>query len=133
MTAPPFDRAGLARDLAVLAGRNLYVGTSSWKYPGWVGQIYDGQRYDWRGKFSVSRFDKHCLEEYAAVFKTVCVDAGYYRFPTPEYLESLVSRSAIARFCIPTTSPCSPGMASPMSSTNDARFRARKGNRSDAR
>ena len=27
------------------------------------------------------RFDDTCLEEYAEVFKTVCVDAGYYKFP----------------------------------------------------
>ena len=92
MTAPPFDLAALTRDVAGLAARNLLVGTSSWKYPGWAGQLYDEQRYLWRGKFSEARFDKHCLDEYATVFKTVCVDAGYYRFPTPEFLTKLAAQ-----------------------------------------
>jgi uncharacterized protein YecE (DUF72 family) len=92
MTAPPFDLSALARDVADLAARNLYLGTSSWKYPGWVGQLYEEQRYIWRGKFSESRFDKHCLNEYATVFKTVCVDAGYYRFPSPEFLGKLAAQ-----------------------------------------
>ncbi len=92
MTAPPFDPSALARDVAALAARNLYLGTSSWKYPGWAGQLYDEQRYLWRGKFSESRFDKHCLDEYASVFKTVCVDAGYYRFPTADFLRKLAAQ-----------------------------------------
>jgi hypothetical protein len=25
-----------------LAARGIYFGTSSWKYPGWVGSIYSG-------------------------------------------------------------------------------------------
>ena len=64
MTAPPFDLSAFARDVAELAARNLYLGTSSWKYAGWTGQLYEEQRYLWRGKFSESRFDKHCLGEY---------------------------------------------------------------------
>ena len=31
--------------LAPLAAQQVCVGTSSWKYPGWCGQIYDEQRY----------------------------------------------------------------------------------------
>ena len=73
----------LARDA------NLYLGTSSWKYEGWLGQIYDEQRYLARGKISHKRFDSECLGEYAEVFPTVCVDAGYYRFPTEKYLADL--------------------------------------------
>ncbi|MFT4551018.1 MAG: hypothetical protein ACI9UA_000139 [Pseudoalteromonas tetraodonis] len=78
--------------IAALAERNVFVGTSSWKYPGWIGQLYDEQRYLWRGKVSNSRFERDCLEEYARVFKTVCVDAGYYRFPTEETLPKLVAQ-----------------------------------------
>ncbi len=78
--------------VAALAGRNVYVGTSSWKYPGWIGQLYGGQRYLWRGKVSNARFERDCLEEYARVFKTVCVDAGYYRFPTGDTLPNLVAQ-----------------------------------------
>lgn len=78
--------------LADLAARNVYIGTSSWKYPGWCGQLYEDERYFYRGKFSETRFNRNCLEEYAQVFKTVCVDAGYYRFPEQRYLEALASQ-----------------------------------------
>ena len=82
----------LRADLADLAGRGVYLGTSSWKYPGWIGQIYDEGRYLWRGKISESRLNKTCLEEYSTIFKTVCVDAGYYRFPTERGVEGLVAQ-----------------------------------------
>ena len=72
-----------------LAIQGVYVGTSSWKYPGWRGTLYDSARYEWRGKFAQTRFNKHCLAEYAEVFKTVCVDAAYYNFPSQQYLEGL--------------------------------------------
>lgn len=88
--------AFLSRDyeeaVAALAERDIFVGTSSWKYPGWIGQLYDEQRYLWRGKVSNARFERECLEEYARVFKTVCVDAGYYRFPTEKTLPKLVAQ-----------------------------------------
>ena len=54
--------------------------------------IYDEQRYVYRGKFAESRFEKNCLSEYAETFKTVCVDAGYYRFPEPRYIQGMVSQ-----------------------------------------
>ena len=82
--------AGLARETSLLAREsNLYLGTSSWKYEGWLGQIYDEQRYVTRGKLSTRRFETECLEEYAEVFPSVCVDAGYYRFPSEKYLANL--------------------------------------------
>jgi uncharacterized protein YecE (DUF72 family) len=71
---------------------HLFLGTSSWKYEGWLGQIYDEQRYLTRGKLSHKRFETECLEEYAEVFPTVCVDAGYYRFPTEKYLINLCAQ-----------------------------------------
>ena len=77
---------------AELAARGVFVGTSSWKYPGWRGLLYDESRYVWRGKVAESRFEKHCLSEYAEVFKTVCVDAAYYTFPSVKYLEGLASQ-----------------------------------------
>ena len=46
----------------------------------------------YRGKFAESWFEKNCLSEYAEVFKTVCVDAGYYGFPDQRYVEGLVSQ-----------------------------------------
>ena len=54
--------------------------------------LYDEARYVYRGKFAQARFEKQCLSEYAEVFKTVCVDAAYYKFPDHRYLEALVSQ-----------------------------------------
>ncbi len=75
--------------LAPLAEQGIYIGTSSWKYPGWCGQLYDEQRYLTRNKFSQAKFEENCLEEYALTFPTVCVDAGYYQFPTEAYMGKL--------------------------------------------
>lgn len=88
----PFDRVFTRTQAAELAARGVFVGTSSWKYAGWRGMLYDEARYLWRGKVAESRFEKHCLSEYAEVFKTVCVDAAYYAFPSEKYLEGLVSQ-----------------------------------------
>ena len=76
-----FDRERTKGAVAKLAARGVFIGTSSWKYLGWRGQLYDGERYVTRGKFSESRFNRDSLAEYAEVFKTVCVDAAYYKFP----------------------------------------------------
>lgn len=82
--------AALAWETGLLAReKNLFLGTSSWKYEGWLGQIYDEQRYLTRGKLSTKRFETECLEEYAEIFPSVCVDAGYYRFPSEKYLANL--------------------------------------------
>jgi uncharacterized protein YecE (DUF72 family) len=45
-----------------------------------------------RGKLSEARFERTCLEEYAEVFHTVCVDAAYYTFPTEKYLAGLAAQ-----------------------------------------
>ncbi|MBE0543400.1 MAG: DUF72 domain-containing protein [Verrucomicrobia bacterium] len=87
-----FDPDKLKADLAALAAKGLFLGTSSWKYPGWFGQLYERDRYIWRGKFSNARFERHCLAEYSQVFKTVSVDAAYYQFPTVRWLEAMVSQ-----------------------------------------
>ena len=87
-----FNRDEARTRLATLAQRGAYIGTSSWKYPGWRGLLYDEQRYIYHGRLSEARFERNCLREYAEVFKTVCVDAGYYRFPDSRYIESLVSQ-----------------------------------------
>lgn len=80
MSGSGFDLAFYRARLAALAERGIYVGTSSWTYPSWVGQIYTESRYEYRGKFAESRFDKTCLREYAETFKTVCFDGAYYTF-----------------------------------------------------
>ena len=78
----PFDREKVKLEAAKLAAGGVFIGAASWKYPGWRGQLYDSDRYQWRGKFAQSRFEKNCLAEYAEVFKSVCVDAAYYTFPS---------------------------------------------------
>ncbi len=88
-----FNRQDLAQQSTALAAQGVYVGTSSWKYPGWCGALYDSAKYDYRGKFAETRFKRDCLHEYAEVFKTVCVDAAYYTFPTLKVLEGLVSQT----------------------------------------
>ncbi len=88
----PFNREVLQPRLQELTGQGVFIGTSSWKYPGWCGMLYERARYEWRGKFAVSRFERNCLGEYAEFFKTVCVDAAYYAFPSRPYLESMASQ-----------------------------------------
>jgi uncharacterized protein YecE (DUF72 family) len=88
-----FPRESLASATHTLArDGNLYLGTSSWKYEGWLGQVYDEQRYLTRGKLSQKRFETECLEEYAEIFPSVCVDAGYYRFPSEKHLFNLCAQ-----------------------------------------
>jgi len=93
----PFPRDKLRAQLAELAAKNIYIGTSSWKYEGWLGQIYTKERYmrpfkTAPPKFVEGRFNDTCLTEYAETFKTVCLDAGFYQFPSPRWLESLFSQ-----------------------------------------
>ena len=93
--------APLAARLKKLAGRGIYLGTASWKYPGWVGQVYDPERYAGGSKdsgkdsresgcekgfshqVSEARFNRECLAEYAVVFPTVGGDFSFYQFPSP--------------------------------------------------
>jgi uncharacterized protein YecE (DUF72 family) len=85
-------RDELKQGTAELARLGVYLGTSSWKYEGWFGQIYAEQRYLTRKKWSQARFERECLEEYAEVFPSVCVDAGYYKFPTAQYIADLAAQ-----------------------------------------
>ena len=78
--------------VAEAAAGGVMLGTSSWKYPGWIGLLYDAARYEVRGRFSQAKFERECLTEYASVFPTVCVDAAYYRFPPREWLEELADQ-----------------------------------------
>jgi uncharacterized protein YecE (DUF72 family) len=100
--------------LAALAAKGVYIGTSSWKYEGWLGQLYTAARYQKSGKppresstqglfpgltaetvstspvkIDKKRFEQECLSEYAEVFKTVCVDSAFYTFPTESSLHKL--------------------------------------------
>lgn len=92
-----FDRDRLAARLADLASRQIFIGTSSWKYLGWLDQIYSRERYTSRGRFAKKRFEAECLTEYAEVFPTVCGDFAFYQFPTPEFWANLF-RQVPSRF-----------------------------------
>jgi uncharacterized protein YecE (DUF72 family) len=84
-----FDRDGLAGRLRALASENIYIGGSSWKYEGWLGQIYTRERYLSRGRFSRKAFEAECLREYAETFPTVCGDFAFYQFPSEEFWRRL--------------------------------------------
>jgi uncharacterized protein YecE (DUF72 family) len=87
----------LRQRVAELAATGIYIGTSSWKYQGWLGLIYTPEKYmryfkEGPPKIVNSRFEKTCLAEYALTFKTVCLDAGFYQFPGAQMLENYLSQ-----------------------------------------
>ncbi|MGB9456462.1 MAG: DUF72 domain-containing protein [Bryobacteraceae bacterium] len=88
-----FDRAGLAARLRALAAENILIGGSSWKYEGWLGQVYSRERYLSRGRFSARLFQSECLHEYAETFSTVCGDFAFYQFPTAEFWRKLFGQT----------------------------------------
>ena len=92
MSAATFDLAFYRSRLASLAEKGIYIGTSSWKYEGWVGQIYTASRYEYRGRLARTRFERECLREYGDTFRTVCVDAAYYTFPEAAKLRELADQ-----------------------------------------
>lgn len=87
-----FDREQLAAKLKGLAAQGVYIGTSSWKYPGWFGTVYERDRYVWRGRFSKARFERDCLGEFAQTFPAVSVDAAYYQFLGKHTLEEMAGQ-----------------------------------------
>ncbi len=42
----PFDRATIQAAAGRLAEKEVYIGTSSWKYEGWFDQLYTPGRYE---------------------------------------------------------------------------------------
>ncbi len=103
---PPaaFDRRTLAAALARLAAQNICLGISSWKYEGWLGQIYTRERYVRRRAFSQKYFQETCLAEYAETFPIVCGDFSFYQFPSEDYWRRLLGsapRSLLYAFKVP--------------------------------
>ncbi len=86
---PRFDKQALAGKLSRLSQQNVFIGTSSWKYEGWLDQIYTRERYMTRGKLSQKRFEQECLNEYAETFPIVCGDFSFYQFPSDAYWSRL--------------------------------------------
>ena len=97
---PSFDRARLAKRLHTLAEQNIWIGTSSWKYEGWCGQIYSRDRYATRGRFSQKRFEAECIAEFAETFPIVCGDFSFYQFPAPQYWERLFNAARGLHFAL---------------------------------
>ena len=86
-------RSKLAASLSQLSGDRIYVGASSWKYEGWLDQIYTRANYLSRGKFSKRVFEAECLREYAEIFPTVCGDFAFYQFPSEIFWQRLFSQA----------------------------------------
>jgi uncharacterized protein YecE (DUF72 family) len=91
--SPAFDRPALAERLSALAAEKVLIGASSWKYEGWLGQVYARERYLERGRFSKRRFETECLREYAETFPIVCGDFAFYQFPEPEFWRRLFAQT----------------------------------------
>jgi uncharacterized protein YecE (DUF72 family) len=89
---PDFDRYDFAARLQALARRGIFIGGSSWKYEGWLGQIYVRSRYQTRGRFSQKLFNDTCLSEYASIFPTVCGDFAFYQFPSDDFWRKLFAQ-----------------------------------------
>lgn len=87
-----FDRDALAERVRGLAAEGVYIGGSSWKYAGWIGQVYSRANYLSHGRFSRKLFESTCLTEYARTFATVCGDFAFYQFPAPEFWARLFSQ-----------------------------------------
>jgi uncharacterized protein YecE (DUF72 family) len=65
------------------ASKGIAFGSSSWKYPGWKGLVYN------RPYTSGKMFDRECIAEYSALFPTVCADFALYDFPDPAKMRLL--------------------------------------------
>lgn len=86
-----FEVARDSERLTSLASRDAYIGTSSWIYEGWRGQVYNGDYSGKRKDFVKTRFHEECLKEFATVFPTTCFDGAYWRFPTFDQLSEFWS------------------------------------------
>jgi uncharacterized protein YecE (DUF72 family) len=82
---PPEERVGaapvgearreLAQKLDAAFGQRLYLGTSSWYFPGWSGLVWDDRPY------SETDLSRHGLTAYARhpLLRTVSLDRTFYR------------------------------------------------------
>lgn len=70
-----------------LLAKRVYVGSSSWKYEGWKGLVYQ------RPYKSKKEFEETCLSEYAEQYTAVGVDHTYYAWPTKATFERYVRQT----------------------------------------
>ncbi len=75
----PSARVRVLASLLDELNKGLYLGTSSWSFPGWAGIVYDRQ-------VSQTTLARHGLAAYARhpLFRTVCIDRTYYSPITAE-------------------------------------------------
>jgi uncharacterized protein YecE (DUF72 family) len=67
----------------------VYLGTSTWAFPGWRGVVY-------RNHYRSERdFTQNSLAEYAQIpwFRTVCIDSLFYNPPSPTTLERYAAQT----------------------------------------
>ncbi len=65
------------------ASKGVFFGSSSWKYTGWTGMVYN------RTYPSKRVFDQECIAEYSEVFPTVCADFALYDFPNAKKMDAI--------------------------------------------
>jgi uncharacterized protein YecE (DUF72 family) len=70
------------------SSRGVLFGSSSWKYPGWKGQVYN------RAYPSQKVFERECLSEYSGLFPTVSADFALYDFPSPDMMRMIHEQTA---------------------------------------
>ena len=90
-TGPPFNRRAFHDRIRALAERKIFIGTSSWRYEGWLNQIYTPERYMSRGRFSKKKFHEESIQEYAEIFPIVGSDFSFYSIPEPVFWRKLFS------------------------------------------
>jgi uncharacterized protein YecE (DUF72 family) len=70
------------------ASKGVYFGSSSWKYAGWKGMVYN------RPYRSTRQFNQESLAEYSQLFPTVCADFALYDFPREEQMQVIHDQTA---------------------------------------
>jgi uncharacterized protein YecE (DUF72 family) len=87
VTSSPYAERNRER-LRRWASKGIYFGTSSWKYPGWKGMVYN------RPYPSKKAFEEECIAEYSGLFPTVCADFALYNFPDAQKMRALHDATA---------------------------------------
>lgn len=77
----------MQRVIAGLLKKHVYLGTSSWKYPGWKGLVYK------KSYQTEKDFNNNCLSEYAEHYPAVGVDHTFYAWPTEKGMQKYVEQT----------------------------------------